>query len=82
MEDSTRALVARAVKVRAAQSGLTMTALAERLNIELPTLSNRLSGRRRLDTDQLDELAQALDFSGGFELIAYAMRLDEMKASA
>lgn len=70
--NSTRELVAYAVNVRCGQMKISKGNLAARLGIEQSTLANRLAGRRRLDTEQMDSMAQALGFIDGFALIAYA----------
>lgn len=73
--NSTRELVAYAVNVRVGQINISKGDLARRLGIEQSTLANRLAGRRRLDSEQMDDIARALDFKDAFALIAYAKAL-------
>lgn len=55
---------------------ITKGVLAQRVGVSDATLSNRLAGRRRLDTEQLDSLALALGFESGFSFIAYAKAME------
>ena len=79
--ETTRMMFARAVNVRLEQIGLSKGEFATKLGISQATLSNRLAGRRRLDTDHMDSMAQALGFKDAFAFIAYAKSLDEMAAA-
>ena len=61
--DSTIRRIADNVRAEMARTGLSQTALAERISLSQTALSRRLSGGMPFDVRELDEIANALDVS-------------------
>lgn len=69
---SSTTLLAKAIDVRLTRMGKNRAWLANELGSNAASLSNRLNGRTRIDTDWLDAVAKALGLRDFFELAELA----------